>query len=369
MKYNFTLFFILCCSWHIIQAQQEIKVDSLHESDFIDFAQHLNEAMIGNKSSFFIDHFDKETVNLILSETPDTTHTKLYKNKIIKELRVFVGKIHMSVNSGSFYDFISYTTDENNIHYATFRLYSETVGINYHQYIIKPAGTSYVIQDIYILHTGEYVSKTIVNSFSTSFVKNSEKDKDLYQKFITLKNMGLDKKAYQIAEKIKDSAFINKSFLILKANAASAVSDEAYVKSLEEVLTRYPKDACLTLISLDYFYLVKDFNNLFRAIDDLEDYTNDDFLEYFRGTYAYEIEEFYMAQEAFEYVAKAFPSFVTADIMLLHTYTKLNNTPKALELLDTMVEDGIPKQKLIKYIKTDIHDFYKTKDFKRWKRK
>lgn len=336
---------------------------------FFDYLNKIRNAIDTNNGSFFSDNFDPVTVDSILLSAPNNSHKEEYRVGLLKGLQSFVSKLHFAINSGSYYDFINYyrnTTDSS--YYALFRLYSEGEGINYHKFKIKPSEDSFLIEDVYIFLTGEFLSTSLSYTFKNTFLNDSEKDADLYQKFLVLRNMGMNKKAFQVADRIKDSAFINKSFLVLKAHSAASMGDEVYTACLKEVLERYPKDPSLLLISLDYFYMVKDFNNLFRALDDLKSYTDDDFLNFFRGNYAFEIGEFEMAKESFEYVVEQYPTFFSADFMLLLTYNKLNENKEAVKLLSSLVESGYDKDELIDMVKTDMNQFYKSSDFKSWKK-
>ncbi|GLB49989.1 tetratricopeptide repeat protein [Neptunitalea lumnitzerae] len=366
-----TLLFI--CYVLFIQLSGAQEGEDVSQTDSLDvffkYVQNLNDAIETNDQDFIIDNFDTNTIDKILSQSPDSTNS-LYKRAITVGLKSFTHKLYTSISTGSYYDFINYSDgDTEDSYYALFRLFSEDTGINYHQYKISKQDSTYVINDVFILLSGEYLSATLGNTFRNSFVKNSDNDKNLYNKFIVLKNMGMDSKAYEVAKKIKDTTYLSKSFLILKAKAAATVSDDDYKQCLKDVLERFPSDPNLALLSLDYYYMDKDFNNLFRAIDQLENYTDDDFLRYLKGNYAYEIEEFHLAQESFEYIVDNYPTFLSAELMLIQTYDKLKNNKGVVTLLDDLISDGYSKDDLIDYVKTDITDFYKSKDFKSWKRK
>lgn len=374
MKYSFTILLFCIISAGKLFAQEgddsqpvTIEKDSLDA--FLGYVSKIRNAVDINDGSFFSENFDTNTIDSILLSVPDIEHKESYRNGVIKGLGSFISKLHFSINNGNYYDFINYSINkQDSTYYALFRYFSHNEGINYHKFIIKPVNNSFVIQDIYIFLTGEYLSSMLSHTFKNTFLNDSEKDSDLYQKFLVLRNMGMDKKAFQVADKIKDSAYINKTFLVLKARAAEAVNDDLHIKCLKDVLERYPGDNSLLLLSLEYYYKTKDFNNLFRSLEDLELYTDDDFLKYYEGTYAYEIGEFQMAKEAFEYMVEEYPSFYSAGFMLLYTYGELNENQEAIHQLNNLVEDGYEKNYLIEVVKTKMNDFYKSSDFKHWKK-
>ncbi len=365
-----TFCYILCCLYCLqLIGQEQTTTPQDSKQSFFSFLESIENAIDLNKEDFIAKHFDSTTVNKIIASAPAEKNASLYKMTITNGLKSFVNRIYYRERNGSHYDFINYSQENDSIFYALFRLYSVEEGINYHQYKIKLADEQFLIEDIYILLTGQYISESITNSFQNVYKTESKTDLDLYQKFLVLSNTGRKKKAYEVICKIKDSTLLNKQLLVLKSKAASAVSEDAYKNAIKEILQKYPQDPCTTLLSIDYYYLAEDFNNLFRAIDALELYTDDDFLRYFKANFAFEIEEYHMAKEHYEYITKNFPSFIEADIMLLHTYYQLNENQNAIHLLSNLVSEGVPKKELVDLVKTDLHDFYKSKDFKTWKRR
>lgn len=363
--------YLFCWLWclQLIGQTETQTTNTQTTQDFFAFIESLENAIDLNDDAFMVEYFDSTTVNQIVAKAPSKKHISLYKNTINKKLKSFINTIYEKERSGSHYDFINYSQENDSIFYALFRFYSNEEGINYHQYKIKLVSEKFQIQDIYILLTGQYISESITNSFQNVYKTESKTDVDLYQKFLVLNNTGRKKKAYEVICKIKDSTLLNKQLLVLKSKAASAVSEEAYKEAIKDILKKYPQDPCSTLLSIDYYYLTEDYNHLFRAIDALELYTDDDFLRFFKANFAFEIEEYRMAKEHYEYITKNFPAFLEADIMLLHTYHQLDESKNAIHLLSNMVAEGVPKKELVDLVKTDLHDFYKTKDFKTWKRK
>ncbi len=62
-----------------------------------------------------------------------------------------------------------------------------------------------------------------------------------------------------------------KSILLIRIRAAQACSDEKeYTEALEEFRKLYPNDACIDLLSIDYYTLKKDFPKAFECIDRLD---------------------------------------------------------------------------------------------------
>ncbi|GLB53751.1 hypothetical protein NBRC110019_27920 [Neptunitalea chrysea] len=350
-------------------AQEENTKQKDTLSLFLNYVEKLSNAFDENDQDFFINSFSKKTIDSIIPDNTDQKYVDVYRKAVKTGLKTFVAKLYMDMGNGSYYDFINYSrTEEENSYHAMFRLYNEDTGINYHQYRISLKDSTFIINDIFTLLDGDFLSESLKTTLNNSYKRDSDKDADLYKKFLVLKNMGLDSKAYSVAKKIKDTTFLNKIFLILKAQAASEVSTNEYIKCLKDILKKYPSDPSLTLLSIDYYYLSNDFNNLFRALEHLERYTNDDFIKYMVGNYAYEIEDFHLAQESYEYIVKNYPTFLSAELMLLHTYNKLNSNKEAIKVLDNLLQNGYTKKQLINFVKTDINDFYKTKDFKSWKR-
>lgn len=344
-----------------------IQKDTLQ--DLLDFADKLNSDYINGDGSFFYKNFNTEKLREF-----DTNEDPSLGRSVREGLKAIGKRIHNDIESGSYYDFINYyeDNDDGSLH-LIFRIFSEETGINYHDYSLRYQNNKLQIEDIYIYLTGESYLTTLIqiHQATNSKATNSKKPKTDALKinsFFKLYQNGNYKYAYLMLNSVKDREKLSRGLLILKAQVALKYSEDSYIETMEYLLKKYPNDPSIALMSVDYYYTKKDFNAVFKALDILEETTGDDFLNYNRGNFAFELEEYDLALEYFQKVVKEYATFITGKLALLITYDKLEQYEVCIPLLDDLINtNGITKNDLDAYVSTELISLSKSAPYKKWK--
>lgn len=168
---------------------------------------------------------------------------------------------------------------------AMFRVVMTDGSLNYLDMIlaIRP-GPLVKAVDIYVVAAGEQMSQTIRRIYLMSaaqinpsllqrlsgrdgdFVKNMERIAEMTQQF-QAGNGGAALSAYrQLPQSMRDE----KSMMLIATQAASLVSDNEYLSMLEEFRRVHANDACSDIISIDYYFMRKEFDQALECINRLD---------------------------------------------------------------------------------------------------
>ena len=390
-------FILLCFSAVIAQDNsEEIKRDTMTYSEentqkIIDFAQRIIESIHNENADAFVLEMNKEQFfNRILAQDeridPKDDYVKGFMKGMEKSLDAFPSEIINDVAGGSYYDFISYRYDANEqTYYVLFRLYSAEAGMNYHDYRIYKSDGVIQFSDMYIYLSGEHFTQTLGRMLSYSLPQEkvfglikSPRDNEvdeLYKAFLYNTN-GEYQKAYDIMESLESDLRQEKFLLIFKSLIASNLSEEAYLKSLEEIINTFPDDPTIALNKIDYHIYKQEYFEAIQTINQLQNETEDDFLNYLKACVAFQDQNYDLALNFFQYTIENYTDFFDGQAGYLNTLVMMNNYAEAVKYLDVLIDEGYDKPALAEYIEEDdeygdniLEDFANSKMYKTWKRK
>jgi hypothetical protein len=348
---------------------------SIHDSDPDNFVSYINKELF----------FDR-----VLTDFPNVDR----KDNFIKgfligmgqALQSFPNEIITEVENGSYYDFISYRYDiESQTYYALFRLYSSETGMNYHDYRIKKDGDTLQFSDMYIYLTGEHFTNTIGRMMSYSIPEKkllgskktavNKESKDLF-KAVLFNNNGEYAKAYRIMDGLKSELSKEKFLLIFKALIASQLDEAKYLKSLQDLIKTFPDDPTIALNRIDYHIFKEEYFEAIQVINQLQNETEDDFLNFMKAGVAFQDENYDLAFNLYEYTIENYTDFFEGQAGYLSTLVMMKNYPDAAKYLETLIAEGYDKQSLVEYIEEEdeygdniLDAFTKSDDFISWKTK
>lgn len=398
---NITLFFsILLVSVIKLNGQNQIK-ETLKDTmtygeenteKVIAFGNFIQTAVHENNPENFISKLNTDTFfERVLIDYPDINPEDNYVAGFIeglnKSLTAFPIKIIDEVENGSYYDFINYRYDyESQTYYALFRLYSLESGLNYHDYRIQKSDDEIMFTDMYLYTSGEYFTNTLgrILSYSIPNPKQSNSDdvhesnsdsKALIEALLHNKS-GRFVEAYNIMNSIETELSKEKFFLVFKVLVASQIDDVKYLKSLEELIETRPDDPTIALNKIDYYIFKEQYFEAIQVINQLQNETEDDFLNFMKGAVAFQDENYNLAFNMFSYTIEDFPGFFEAQAGYLNVLIMMEKYPDAIEYLDSLLAENYDKIALIDYLEEDdengeniLETFIKTDDFKAWKTK
>ena len=336
----------------------------------------------GYKNTMHFEAFlEKVNVENNLNEK-DPEKINDYKKGLKKGLNNIPQNIIEEVNAGAIYDFISYSyNDYTKSYHMLFRFYGSDTGVNYHDYeVVKDKNSdTFQFSDIYIYLSGENMSQTLSRVIKAG--NKNDNTSGLSKNFLyffsatKLYKIGQYEKAYKKLLKVKYPLSEEKFFLIFKSQIAAEISLESYEKSIKQLINTFPDDPTIYLNKIDYYLLKEQYFDAIQHLDLLQTATEDDFLNYLKGTIAFMDENYAMALENLKYTIDNYPNFFEGQdsyMVLLITMKKNEEAIANLYKLSEFYE----KEDLIDYFEelddngeNLFEDFIKTKAYKKWKRK
>lgn len=357
----------------------------------IEFASKITDAIHNDDPDAYVsllnkDQFFKRVLSQNSSIDPNDAFVKGFMIGMEKSLRSFPTEIITDVTSGSYYDFISYRYDqEDQTYYALFRLYSAEAGMNYHDYRLYKKDGEAQFSDMYIYLSGEHFTETLGRMLSYSLPQEkifglikSPRDAEvteLYKAFLFNTN-GEYQKAYEIMDGLKSNLGKEKFLLIYKSLIAVNIGEEEYLKSLEEIITTFPDDPTIGLNKIDYHIYKEEYFEAIQTINQLQNETDDDFLNYLKACVAFEDQNYNLALNFFKYTIDNYTDFFEGQAGYLNTLVMMKNYVDATSYLDVLIEEGYEKPLIEEYVEEDdeygeniLADFAKSKPYKIWKKK
>ncbi|MBR9915544.1 MAG: hypothetical protein GYB32_12080 [Algicola sp.] len=394
------LLFSLFCMFHVMLIAQpnndQVISDTLsynesNSNKVIAFGEFLSNAIQNREvDSFMVKLNNDKFFERVLGGNSDLDRNDSFTKGLLlgmkQALNSFPNEIISEVENGSYYDFISYRYDEAaQTYYALFRLYSTESGMNYHDYrIVNNAG---VIQfsDMYIYLTGEHFTETLGRLMRYTLPEakifglinsphNSEFDQ--LMSAMTYNNNGEYLKAYNLMNNLKSELSQEKFLLIFKTLIASNIDEEKYLSSLEELITTFPDDPTIGLNKIDYYIYKGKYFEAIQVINQLQNETEDDFLNYVKACVAFEDQNYDLALNYFKYTIDNYADFFEGQAGYLNTLVMMKNYPEAVDYLDELMAAGYEKELIAEYVEEDdefgenvLKDFAKSKPYKNWKKK
>jgi tetratricopeptide (TPR) repeat protein len=268
--------------------------------------------------------------------------------------------------------------------YALFRLISGG-GCNYHEMLLTERNGKIKVADMYILLSGERLSKTvgrnaipILMRYSQNAIKKfftKQPDFIKYEKEIkhmmALYRKGDCDGGLKAYDKLPLSLKKDKSILITRFGMASmkGYNSPEYRSTISDLKKYYPKDPCLNFILIDTYFLNKDYDKVFECVANIKKFVKvkDAYLIFLEGNT-------YMAQGKYEEALKKQREAIKVEPQLMEPYSGLitirikqknwKEVIKAIEFTEKALGlrfDRIESAPL-------YADFVKTEEYKNWKK-
>lgn len=390
MKYILTLIF--CGNFSLLFAQNFAVNDTINDAVVIKFGQQLEDSFYEKEPAFFSENFDRENFvkKIILSEEDTNGNEQMkefnasFKVGFFSKFEAFPMKIIESIEKETSYDIVNYYySDSEQKYHLLFRVFSEEEGLNYHDYQLNYVNQKFLIEDLYIFTTGEYLSDTLrqlyLISIPQSFMDNMDTSKEQLTSilFILQYKRLLEKeeykKAFDLLNNLEGDIRNQKIYYTLKIQVAEKINDVYYMEAIDELLKKFPEDASTQLMAVDYFVMLKDYNATMTALNTLQEVTGDDFVEYIKGNIAWDFEDYEGAEKAYTYIMQQYPNYEMTKMNLLYLYDFLEKHEDNIVLLNKMIESEVyTKQDLIDFIDdkaNDLHYLSQAAIYKTWKEK
>ncbi len=347
---------------------------------YVAYTAELERGINAGDPSVLDSHFDLERI--IERSTRDTSTPKGFAEGFGKGVRrsgIKLGKQLVDAqDEESDFHLLRLRMDGGAPH-ALYRVISKA-GINYLDFeLARNAQGEVVIVDVYPHISGELFSETLRRTFLQAA---SEAGHDIMDKLLgkeqeflknipklqTMQRLAQEEKFAEVVEtfdKLPPSLRQNKSFLLLRLNAASHLEASEYQKAIQEFEKAWPNDPSLDLISIDGHMLRKDFPAVMKTIDRLDARVKDPYLQYLRGSVMLEKGDGKEARRFFQAAIDAEPRLVLPYWVLIGLSLqdkKYKDTARYLTALER--DAGVTLNNLEEL--EQYEGFVKSKEYKAW---
>jgi predicted negative regulator of RcsB-dependent stress response len=263
-----------------------------------------------------------------------------------------------------------------------FRIRLGNQGINYHEYTVmrRPDGKARIV-DFYVYLSGELFTQTIRRLYlpiaansnrkgivrlvaaESEFVKATPKFKDIVEAIQA--NRPADAMAIYAA--FPESVQRDKTVQLLHVQIAQALNDEPqYISAIDEFRKNYPGDACIDLISIDGYFLRKQYDKALAAIERLnKSLGGDPYLDVLRGGCLLSEGKLEAAMDAARSAIKAEPTLANAYDLAIQIAVKQKRYDEAVKLIHTY-EDTFGKLEFQFEADPDYAGFVKSPEYQTW---
>jgi tetratricopeptide (TPR) repeat protein len=259
-------------------------------------------------------------------------------------------EIIRSIGETGYYSFIKFYREGNTPH-LVFRLYGDG-GLNYHDFELFETDDNIKIADCNLLITGENLSETIRNLMvsSMSFEKvmgitiDSHIDSAQVERIKKVKKVKeyILSQDYGNAAKVMDSIPAegkkDKIFRYLEITIAASTDEQKYMALMEDYEKAFPNDPSLKLVSIDLYFLRKDYKNALQCLDFLEKkFGNDPVLDFYKGNIYYADGDYKSAVEKFK-KATRYADFNDAYDSWLSSCLEIKDYKESMRLADILIK-------------------------------
>ncbi len=387
---NTALFIILFYVTSLTLYAQELTIAESEENDVMveELGYFIQNQIHENNPEGYMSKFDiSYIVNSIKVLENGSESSEDYKKGFLKGITNgisdFPYKIIQEVENGTFYDFVNYRYDPDiQTYYLLFRLFGSDFGINYHEYRIIKKDDEFMFNDIYVYLSGENFSSTFarVFTFSSDLFQNETNTKfnKLSKVFIDIK-AGNTQNAYDIMANLTEDEELSKhKFLhILKIQIAQQLSNQDYIDAVEDLKRNFENDPTIYLTLIDYYIIKEDYNTALNLVDNLQEETSDDFLNYIKGNLTFLKGDYAQAEQHFNYMIENYAGFYLPYFSNISALSLQKKYDAATQLLNKIIEiTNYSKPELIEFIEgteedgsNELDGLINSSSYKKWKRK
>ena len=364
----------------------------LNDSLVAALGTHIEDAIFHGESKEFtkkvdIERFKDRAVFLQKTSPKIREFQNDFAGGLDKGFIQLADQIIAITENGGTYEFISYSYNaETSSYHILFRMFSEELGINYHDYDLISFDGKFFVEDIYVYLNGEALSSTMNNLFLASLPGN------LLEKFLSVANksdmpnlvqamkekkQGNLQAALNHLNKVRGPLKKVKIYHLLKTQITSALDEDEYKRAMLDFKSTFPDDPATNMVFIDYYILNGNYEDALKSINILKRTTQDDFLHYLIGNIHFESSAYEQALPSYEIVTKMYPDFDSVKFSLMAVYANTNAPEKCISILNQLLESEVYlANDLIEYIEevdenedNIFSDFVTSPDYKIWKNK
>ena len=316
----------------------------------------------------------------ILIEDEDNSSLKAFNagfmsaNPIIKIFETVVKSMEANEDE---YTFISYNNDEDDNYYLRFR-FSGDAGVNYHEYLLEfESMDEYFVSDLFIYSTGQSMRDLLLPIYqgtASSFLNKKNVDQDnLITREILVKLLSIKSDIENDKMKKARKTFTSipkrykKNTLLLQYALQLVESDDDYLEILNNLTDNSQNKAAIFLHGIDKYFLTKEYQKSLNAVDSLDSYVADDYLDLYRGSIYAEWKKYDSAEKYLVQLNTNYPYLAEGYDQLLSLYNGNAEYKKALDIVKNLTSTfEVDKKETHKLIKKTYPILTKQISYKEW---
>jgi len=220
-----------------------------------------------------------------------------------------------------------------------FRLYSDE-GLNYHDFELTKKDGKPAIADILIYLSGEDLSKTIGDFFTSFSVNNKNVSNEEMAQVEKVKKMRemIERNDADNALKYYQTLPTNlknqRSIRMMHIMICSQLDEATYMNAIDDYLALYPDAPNLHLVMIDTYILRKEYGKAIESINEVDRLINTDpFLDYMRALMYNLMEKPAEARAHLENLYRNMPHFDAGALELIANYVDAGDDSKARILI------------------------------------
>lgn len=352
-------------------------VSTLAQKDYEAFALKMDSAISNGSTSFFSENLNVSGLvdNITKMEGMKQLEDKATRADFETGFRQGVSELSQQLgsskdNGGSYKLLRVYNKD--NIYHALFRMNSFD-GLNYHDLTLGEVNGKVMINDMYIYLTGENISTTLGKLLGKAADGKSGQLNSSYisemrqvQEARTLINEGMYEEAYQMINSLEHIGN-EKACQVLKLTTAIQLSDETYLRALEEYERLYPNDPSLSLVLIDGFLMKEEYNQALSSINKLDSIVNDPYLDVYRANIYFMMQDIARSESLMlKAISKVKEIDLTAYITLAAIYLEQNKYSETVEVLKKIQKNFSLGKKEVSMLFADNEAFVSSSEYIKW---
>lgn len=354
------------------------------EKKLLAVAEALQTAVTEQDQAALDDLFDKEEfVNLIIIDDGSAKLARFnegFKSKLVERSILGTMILQKASTEGFSYELVRVYFDKKEPH-IIFRL-SGASGINYHDFLLKKIKGDYSIVDAYIYLSGEYISATfrrlyiiaskdyLPPSISAGLPDFQLEEIMQVANAKQLVDQGHYPEAAEMMSGLGEDIRKEKIFALMELLIKANLEEEDYLQAMVDYKNLFPEDPSIDLVSLDYLLIQEKFEEGLAAIDRLDERLGGDpYLDIYRGSFYYSLNNYPKATALFKRFTENFPDDTDGWDSLISVYIDDKKYTEALGIFDVLIEKyGLGKSDMAVFIEEEptYADFIKSEAYKNW---
>jgi hypothetical protein len=317
---------ILFCSLILFTNAISAQNYSVSEAEALQTAQTIETSIKKGDPEFLSNFFDLTTLDNLIQEKSIAAKKsgEMFEGfKSTFSMSFFGKQMIANLQDGSYQLVRTYHTVNQHL---LFRAFGKS-GVNYHDYILIKVNNIIKAADVHIYLAGEDMSTTLADLIDASIPLSSgmteiPENVRMLLRLKDYKKNNNNNAIIQLYDSLNDDFKKNKAVQIIYISACKKIDlfSDRYKMALENYAAIFPDDASTPLFMIDFYFLTKNYDKALNAINKLDSFVNDPFLNFFRANVYLAKGDKSQAKIYYDSVFEKYPtaSYTIKNVVILH---------------------------------------------------